>query len=188
MEAIMQLNGLTSTLIHPGQVLRIPTSTPPSGFNYTVVAGDNLWSIAQRFGTTMEAIMQLNGLTSTLIHPGQVLRIPSGSGGTTPPPPQRRYTIVIDPGHGGSDPGAVANGRREADDVLRLSLAVQRLLEAQGQRVIMTRTTDTFVPLAERSAISNRNNADLFVSIHRNSNTNPSINGVDNFVFTTAPQ
>ena len=77
--------------------------------------------------------------------------------------------------------------RQEKDDNLRLALAVQRLLQQQGQRVVMTRTTDILVPLAERSAISNRNNADLFVSIHRNSNPSPAANGMENYVFTTAP-
>ncbi|MCL2619498.1 MAG: N-acetylmuramoyl-L-alanine amidase [Defluviitaleaceae bacterium] len=104
-----------------------------------------------------------------------------------PVPPPSARTIVIDPGHGGSDSGAVFGSRREADDTLRLSIAVRNLLQTQGQRVIMTRSADTFVDLGERSAISNRNNADLFVSIHRNSSTNTYANGVDNFVFTTAP-
>jgi len=103
------------------------------------------------------------------------------------PPPTRPWTVVIDPGHGGHDPGAVADGRRESDDVLRLSLAVRQRLLAQGINVVMTRTTDVFVPLSERSAISNRNNANLFLSIHRNAATNPNANGVENFVFTTAP-
>ena len=104
-----------------------------------------------------------------------------------PPTPQPSQTVVIDPGHGGHDSGAVSGGRRESDDVLRLSLAVRDLLQAQGQRVIMTRTSDVFLSLGERSAISNRNNTDLFVSIHRNSSTNSSANGVENFVFTIAP-
>jgi len=103
------------------------------------------------------------------------------------PIPPSVKTIVIDPGHGGNDFGAVFGGRRESDDVLRLSLAVRNLLQAQGQRVIMTRTSDVFVTLGERSEISNRNNADLFVSIHRNASVKTSANGVDNFVFTTAP-
>jgi len=103
------------------------------------------------------------------------------------PPPQLTKTVVIDPGHGGHDFGAVSGGRRESDDTLRLSLAVRDLLQAQGQRVIMTRTSDVFVTLGERSEISNRNNADLFISIHRNSSTAASANGVDNYVFTTAP-
>jgi len=75
----------------------------------------------------------------------------------------------------------------EKTDNLNLALAVQRRLQEQGQRVIMTRSSDIFVPLAERSAISNRNNADLFVSIHRNYAANPEANGLDNFVHTNAP-
>jgi N-acetylmuramoyl-L-alanine amidase len=106
--------------------------------------------------------------------------------GVSAPPPTAR-TVVIDPGHGGQDFGAVFGSRREKDDVLRLSLAVQRLLQEQGQRVIMTRSTDVFVPLNERSAISNRNNANLFFSIHRNASTNTAANGVEIFVFNTAP-
>jgi N-acetylmuramoyl-L-alanine amidase len=92
-------------------------------------------------------------------------------------------TIVLDAGHGGSDPGAVSGARLEKDDNLNLALAVQRRLEAGGQRVVMTRDRDVFVPLAERSAISDRNHADMFVSIHRNAATSPAANGVENFVY-----
>ena len=66
-------------------------------------------------------------------------------------------------------------------------MAVQRILQEQGQRVIMTRSTDVFVPLSERSAISNRNNADMFVSIHRNAFNNPSANGVETFTRVNPP-
>ncbi|MCL2224090.1 MAG: N-acetylmuramoyl-L-alanine amidase [Defluviitaleaceae bacterium] len=103
------------------------------------------------------------------------------------PPPSQRWTIVLDPGHGGHDPGAVLGTRRESDDVLRLALAVRQLLMARGQNVVMTRDRDVFVTLSERSAISNRNNANLFLSIHRNASTSSAANGVENFVFTTAP-
>ena len=91
-------------------------------------------------------------------------------------------TIVIDAGHGGSDPGAVSGTRLEKIDNLNMALAVQKELQSRGQNVIMTRSTDVFVPLEERSAIANRNNADIFVSIHRNAFTSPSANGVENFV------
>ncbi|MCL2188180.1 MAG: N-acetylmuramoyl-L-alanine amidase [Defluviitaleaceae bacterium] len=96
-------------------------------------------------------------------------------------------TVVLDAGHGGHDPGAVSNGRWEKDDVLRLALAVRNLLQAQGIRVVMTRSTDIFVPLTERSATANRNNADLFVSIHRNASEHSTANGVENFIYTSAP-
>jgi len=92
-------------------------------------------------------------------------------------------TIVLDAGHGGSDPGAVNGTRLEKDDNLNLALAVQSRLREQGQNVIMTRSTDIFVPLIERSAISNRSQADLFVSIHRNAAASPAANGVENFTY-----
>ncbi len=75
-EAIKSLNGLTSDLIDVGQVLRIPTAQSGGAAEYTVRPGDTLWVIARRFGTTVEAIKNLNGLTSDLLSIGQVLRIP----------------------------------------------------------------------------------------------------------------
>ena len=95
--------------------------------------------------------------------------------------------IVIDAGHGGFDAGAVSGGRMEKTDNLNMALAVQKKLQQQGQQVIMTRNTDTFIPLEERSAISNRNNADMFVSIHRNAFSNISANGVETFVQRNSP-
>ena len=92
-------------------------------------------------------------------------------------------TIVLDPGHGGSDPGAVNGARLEKNDNLNLALAVQRRLAALGQHVVMTRSTDVFIPLAERSAISNRVNPDMFVSIHRNAAASSAANGVENFIY-----
>lgn len=72
--------------------------------------------------------------------------------------------ICIDPGHGGSDPGAVGNGLREKDITLAIALAVARLLRAAGQTVIMTRETDRFIDLTPERAPT----ADISVSIHVN--------------------
>jgi hypothetical protein len=91
-------------------------------------------------------------------------------------------TIVLDPGHGGTDPGAVNGARYEKNDDLRLALAVRDRLQAAGQRVIMTRAADIYVPLATRSAIANDNNADYFLSIHRNASENPAIRGAAAYV------
>ncbi len=77
-EAIKRLNGLTGDMLYIGQVLRIPVSQTGGYREYTVQAGDSLWLLARRFGTTVEEIMRLNGLTSDLIDVGQVLRIPYG--------------------------------------------------------------------------------------------------------------
>ena len=76
-DAIIQANGLTTNVLQIGQVLRIPTSQSPY-VEYTVRAGDTLWELSRRYGTTVEAIMQANGLTSSLLQIGQVLRIPVG--------------------------------------------------------------------------------------------------------------
>lgn len=78
-------------------------------------------------------------------------------------------SVCIDPGHGGHDSGATYKGRREKDDVLRLSLLVRDKLEAKGIKVYMTREDDTFKTLEERCAFANKKHCSLFVAIHRNS-------------------
>jgi N-acetylmuramoyl-L-alanine amidase len=98
--------------------------------------------------------------------------------------------IVIDPGHGGHDPGAQANGITEADLVLDISLRLEKLLQAQpGVEVVLTRRTDTFVPLEERTAIANREGADLFLSIHANASKRSAARGIETFIlnFATNP-
>ena len=71
-------------------------------------------------------------------------------------------TIVIDAGHGGSDPGAVFEGRQEKDDTLRLALAVGKILEENGQNVIYTRTTDIYQTPFQKATIANEAGADFF--------------------------
>ncbi len=94
-------------------------------------------------------------------------------------------TIVIDAGHGGSDPGAVYNGRREKDDNLRLALAVGNLLEQRGYNVVYTRTEDVFDTPGEKARIANRSGADYFVSFHRNSSPYANTySGVETLVYT----
>lgn len=73
---LKRLNNLTSDELSIGQVLRIPTGQAPSYFEYTVRAGDTLWLLSKRYGTTVEAIKSLNGLTGNLLNIGQVLLIP----------------------------------------------------------------------------------------------------------------
>ncbi|MCH5344752.1 MAG: LysM peptidoglycan-binding domain-containing protein [Acetatifactor sp.] len=76
-DAIKQANGLTSNVLQIGQVLRIPVSQSPY-VEYTVRSGDTLWDLSRRYGTTVDAIKQANGLTSNVLQIGQVLRIPVG--------------------------------------------------------------------------------------------------------------
>jgi N-acetylmuramoyl-L-alanine amidase len=90
--------------------------------------------------------------------------------------------VVIDPGHGGHDPGAKTGGLTEADLVLDVALRLEKLLAKQdGFEVVLTRRVDTFVPLEERTAIANREGADLFLSIHANASTNTSARGVETY-------
>ena len=81
--------------------------------------------------------------------------------------------VIIDAGHGGSDPGAVFEGRQEKDDALRLALAVGRILENAGVEVMYTRVTDVFDSPLEKAQMANRSGADYLISIHRNAMPTP---------------
>lgn len=94
------------------------------------------------------------------------------------------YTVVIDPGHGGTDPGAIYNGRKEKDDALNLALAVGNILEENGINVVYTRTTDVYETPFTKATKGNEANADFFISIHRNSSENPNqYNGTSTLIF-----
>lgn len=93
--------------------------------------------------------------------------------------------IVIDAGHNGlSDPGAVYNGRRESDDVLRLAKAVGDILSRNGFDVVYTRTGDINQTVLQKAQLANDANADLFISLHRNMASYPGqYNGVQTLIF-----
>lgn len=92
--------------------------------------------------------------------------------------------VIIDAGHGGSNPGAVFNGRREKDDVLNLALAVGKLLSQSGVDVTYTRVDDTYDSPLEKAMIANRSGADYFISLHRNAMPIPgTASGVETLVF-----
>ena len=97
-------------------------------------------------------------------------------------------TIVIDAGHGGHDPGSSGrNGLQEKDLVLDVALRLEKLVRAElGATVIMTRATDVFIPLEERTAIANSRGADLFLSIHANSSRNPGARGIETYFLSFA--
>src|SRR5690606_18157940 len=101
------------------------------------------------------------------------------------------HRIVIDPGHGGHDPGARSRGISEAEIVLDVALRLEKLLKNDpGTEVILTRRTDVFIPLEERTAIANREGADLFLSIHANASRNTKAHGVETYFlnFATNPE
>jgi len=101
--------------------------------------------------------------------------------------PNARAVVVIDPGHGGKDSGAIGiGGLPEVNVVLPIGLQVARLLERQGVQVVLTRNSDYFVELQGRVDIANRVNADVFVSIHANSVDNrPDVSGLETYYFTS---
>jgi len=98
-------------------------------------------------------------------------------------------SIVIDPGHGGTDPGCLGrNGEQEKDLVLDVCLRLQKLLAAvKDLQVLLTRETDIFIPLENRTVTANQNQADLFISVHANSSLNPKRTGIETFYLNFSP-
>ncbi|MBP0001320.1 MAG: N-acetylmuramoyl-L-alanine amidase [Cyanobacteria bacterium SID2] len=122
------------------------------------------------YGTPSPSIASQNGL-------GDLPRIPDG-----------QFLIVLDPGHGGSDPGAVGiGGLSEIDIVNPMSHRIAELLEAQGVAVVLTREDNRTVELEPRVQLANRLDANLFVSIHANaiSMSRPDVNGVETYYYQT---
>ncbi|MCA9422107.1 MAG: N-acetylmuramoyl-L-alanine amidase [Nitrospira sp.] len=111
-----------------------------------------------------------------------------------PPPPQpppakkKDLVIVIDPGHGGKDPGALGRkGTREKDVVLHIANHLRDLFTKEGSaKVLMTRETDVFVELEDRATFANTHKADLFISIHINSHPQSSVKGMELYHFGEA--
>ena len=111
-----------------------------------------------------------------------------------PAPPRQKIKpgkirrIVVDPGHGGKDPGAVGHGGlQEKDVVLSMGLILARKLKDElGIDAVMTRSTDVFIELQERTAIANQVGADLFVSIHANASLNRNAAGMETYYLNLA--
>ena len=101
---------------------------------------------------------------------------------------KKEWVIVIDPGHGGRDPGAIGSFSYEKNIVLPVALKMGGYLEKNipNIKVIYTRKTDIYVDLAERPEIANRNKADLFISIHANAISKKSIKGTETWIMGPA--
>lgn len=96
-------------------------------------------------------------------------------------------TIVIDPGHGGKDPGASrSNTRKERTIVLSISKKLREILTQRGYTVLMTRDTNRFIPLRERTAFAIQHKADLFLSIHANGSESPKARGIETYYLDVA--
>ncbi len=140
----------------------------------------------------------------TLNEPFRLVIDIMGRSGHASPPPQREaakatpqlgvaerrshWHVVLDPGHGGKDPGAVgASGLVEKDVVLDIALRLREIMRNEPYwQVTMTRERDVFIPLEERTAIANAKNADLFVSIHANAAERPDLQGIETYFLDLA--
>ncbi|MBQ6774027.1 MAG: N-acetylmuramoyl-L-alanine amidase, partial [Synergistaceae bacterium] len=139
--------------------------TPPSTITIPMTPAPQIQTQTQS-GTGTPTIDIQNGQPTIIRRQGNnvpsvpsVPRVRTGGG---------RKTIVIDPGHGGKDPGAAANGVTEKNINLAVGLELAKSLTARGYNVVMTRQTDIYLKLQERTDIANNVNADLFVSVHIN--------------------
>ena len=113
----------------------------------------------------------------TLVWPSRGRR-----GGRLPSGLRPVRTVIIDPGHGGRDPGATGyQGLREKDVALRLARALGKELETKGFRVVYTREDDRTIGLEERTAIAEANRGDVFVSLHANSAPRRSVSGIETY-------
>ncbi len=95
--------------------------------------------------------------------------------------------VILDPGHGGKDPGAISkiNGVYEKSLTLKTALALRDMLQQRGYEVIMTRDSDVYPTLTERAALANDMDGDIFVSIHYNATTKASISGIETYAYST---
>ncbi|OGI02217.1 MAG: hypothetical protein A2Y25_04705 [Candidatus Melainabacteria bacterium GWF2_37_15] len=135
------------------------------------------WNIPVNRSTIVESKLSLDG---------RVLRISLKDNTAVPLIDLSKYKakVVIDPGHGGYEPGAHYNGIYEKDITLDVSKRVKKYLEELGFYVVMTRETDKTVSLQERVAITNREHPDVFLSIHVNASENSAIKGLETHWYT----
>lgn len=130
--------------------------------------------IAEKGGQLLISRMDLTKLIEPVLRPS---RITNGA---------KITTVILDPGHGGHDKGAGCIYGDEKNFSLDVALRAKGMLEASGFRVIMTRSTDVFIPLEERAKIANRHPNAIFISVHFNSSDNRTATGLE--TFTLAPR
>ena len=129
----------------------------------------------QQKAPTKEVAMRVEPASQKPVAVAKKADLPASGGGLR--------KIVLDPGHGGKDPGAIgAGGIAEKDIVLSVARKLARKLKAElGVQVVLTRHDDRFVPLEERTALANSENADLFISLHVNASLNSEASGIETY-------
>ncbi|MFD2302176.1 N-acetylmuramoyl-L-alanine amidase [Roseibacillus ishigakijimensis] len=151
--------------------------------------GDTLYSIARANGVSVNALMSVNGIKDAgslqigrkLVMPGATKTAQVSLRASRPAPSARKLTVVIDPGHGGRDRGAVWGGVRECDLNLKTALKLESYLKKAGYQVVLTRRSDSYVSLARRAATANRYRQAIFISIHYNASRLTGVHGGETF-------
>jgi N-acetylmuramoyl-L-alanine amidase len=131
-------------------------------------------------------IIDIDGKTETAAPAGSAA--PRETPEPRPAPSRGKIRVMLDPGHGGKDPGAIGpTGLREKDVVLAIGRRVRDLLRRdEAYEVKMTRDSDVFIPLEERTAMANEARSDLFVSLHINASPNRKAEGISTYVLSRA--
>ena len=158
------------------------------------VFSDASVTLLPNIGMKLTIPLEVNTLVSTYLGAdGKTIKVVTKAPKTTAPkaaaakgavtvpviiPPGKRR-VVIDAGHGGTDHGAIRDDTSEKDITLDVSKKVEDMLKKQGYAVLMTRPVDSFVSLADRVAMAEKFNPDIFVSIHVNSSVRPEITGIE---------
>lgn len=125
--------------------------------------------IASKNGKTLISAMDVTKIIEPVLRPQKIKNATSVK------------TVILDPGHGGHDSGAIGPLGREKEAALDVALRAKRLLQAKGFQVMMTRSTDVFIPLEKRSAFANKFKNAVFVSIHFNKSKGTSGTGIETF-------
>ena len=168
---IRRENNIWNDNLDIGQQLTIPKSYQ---LTYTVQNNDSLYNIARNYGTTVSQLQDTNNLDHSYIYPGQRLVIPGNRGKNYSS--RSDFTIVVDAGHGGRDPGAVTyyNSQlvKESDIALDVANRLVTLLNEAGYNTFSTRHGDYDVSIWNRVNQAYQHNADLFVSVHVDNSPN----------------
>lgn len=159
---------------------------------YRVERGDTLYKVAQKFGVSMDAIVKVNRqLRSkhTPLSSEWVLTIPNAplKPMDIPESYDNKRVVMIDPGHGGSDSGAVANGTTEKAVNLIMSKKLRDELKRRGYEVRMMRENDKDISLVDRGRITNNSDADIFISVHQNAHPRHNAQGIETFYYKSHP-
>lgn len=159
---------------------------------YRVERGDTLYKVAQKFGVSMDSIVKVNRQLrskNTPLSSEWVLTIPNAplKPMDIPESYDNKRVVMIDPGHGGSDSGAVANGTTEKAVNLIMSKKLRDELKRRGYEVRMMRENDKDISLVDRGRITNNSDADIFISVHQNAHPRHNAQGIETFYYKSHP-